>query len=79
MTATCSRYLATGEKRIIGIDRVVTGQRKDGSTFPMKLEVGEMRSGEGRFFTGFIRDLTERQQTEDQLHDLQTELPACRG
>jgi two-component system sensor kinase FixL len=68
------RYLATGEKRIIGIDRVVTGQRKDGSTFPMKLEVGEMRSGEGRFFTGFIRDLTERQQTEDQLHELQTEL-----
>jgi two-component system sensor kinase FixL len=68
------RYLTTGEKRIIGIDRVVTGQREDGSTFPMKLEVGEMRSGEGRFFTGFIRDLTERQQTEDQLHDLQTEL-----
>ena len=41
-----ARYLATGEKRIIGIDRVVTGQRKDGSTFPMKLEVGEVRSGE---------------------------------
>ena len=68
------RYLTTGEKRIIGIDRVVTGQRKDGSTFPMKLEVGEMRSGERRFFTGFVRDLTERQQTEDQLQDLQTEL-----
>jgi two-component system sensor kinase FixL len=67
------RYLATGEKRIIGIDRVVTGQRKDGSTFPMKLEVGEMRS-ERRFFVGFIRDLTERQRTEDQLHELQTEL-----
>ena len=69
-----SRYLTTGEKRIIGIDRVVTGQRKDGSTFPMKLEVGEMRSGERRFFTGFIRDLTERQETEHQLHELQTEL-----
>ncbi|MGZ8416323.1 MAG: PAS domain-containing sensor histidine kinase [Methyloceanibacter sp.] len=68
------RYLTTGEKRIIGIDRVVTGQRQDGSTFPMKLEVGEMRSGERRFFTGFVRDLTERQQTEDQLHELQTEL-----
>ena len=39
-----------------------------------ELEVGEMQSGERRFFTGFIRDLTERQQTEDQLHDLQTEL-----
>jgi two-component system sensor kinase FixL len=69
-----SRYLATGEKRIIGIDRVVTGQRKDGSTFPMKLEVGEMRTGDRRFFTGFIRDLTERQRTERQLQELQTEL-----
>lgn len=69
-----SRYLATGEKRIIGIDRVVTGQRKDGSTFPIKLEVGEVKSGERRFFTGFIRDLTERQETEHQLQELQTEL-----
>lgn len=69
-----ARYLATGEKRIIGIDRVVTGERRDGSTFPMKLEVGEMRSGERRYFTGFIRDLTERQETEHQLHELQTEL-----
>jgi two-component system sensor kinase FixL len=68
------RYLETGEKRIIGIDRVVTGQRRDGSTFPMKLEVAEMRSGEQRFFTGFIRDLTERQETEHQLQELQTEL-----
>jgi two-component system, LuxR family, sensor kinase FixL len=68
------RYLATGEKRIIGIDRVVTGQRKDGSTFPVKLEVGEMQSSERRFFTGFIRDLTERQRTEDELQQLQTEL-----
>lgn len=69
-----ARYLATGEKRIIGIDRVVSGQRMDGSTFPMKLEVGEMTSGERRFFTGFVRDLTERQETEHQLHGLQTEL-----
>ena len=68
------RYLSTGEKRIIGIDRVVTGQRKDGSTFPMKIEVGEMKSGERRFFTGFVRDLTERQETEHQLQELQTEL-----
>ncbi|WP_158007404.1 PAS domain S-box protein [Methyloceanibacter stevinii] len=72
--AYISRYLQTGQKRIIGFDRVVTGARKDGSTFPMKLEVAEMRSGEQRFFTGFIRDLTERQRTEKQLQDLQTEL-----
>ncbi len=69
-----SRYLATGEKRIIGIDRVVTGQRQDGSTFPMKLEVGEVRTGDKRFFTGFVRDLTERQATERQLEELQSEL-----
>jgi two-component system, LuxR family, sensor kinase FixL len=72
--AYISRYLATGEKRIIGIDRVVTGQHQDGSTFPMKLEVGEVRTGDKRFFTGFIRDLTERQATERQLEELQSEL-----
>jgi len=68
------RYLGTGERRIIGIGRVVVGQRKDGTTFPMELAVGEMRSGERRFFTGFIRDLTERQKTEARLQELQSEL-----
>jgi two-component system sensor kinase FixL len=68
------RYLDTGERRIIGIGRVVVGQRKDGSTFPMELAVGEMRSGDQRFFTGFIRDLTERQKTEARLQELQSEL-----
>ncbi|MCO6422611.1 oxygen sensor histidine kinase FixL [Sinorhizobium meliloti] len=68
------RYMATGEKRIIGIDRVVSGQRKDGSTFPMKLAVGEMRSGGERFFTGFIRDLTEREESAARLEQIQAEL-----
>jgi two-component system sensor kinase FixL len=68
------RYIDTGERHIIGIGRVVVGQRKDGSTFPMELAVGEMKSGDRRFFTGFIRDLTERQQTEARLQELQSEL-----
>lgn len=68
------RYLTTGERRIIGIGRVVVGERKDGSTFPMELAVGEMRSSNRRFFTGFIRDLTERQKTETRLQELQAEL-----
>jgi len=68
------RYLTTGERRIIGVGRVVVGQRKDGSTFPMELAVGEMKSGKQRFFTGFIRDLTERQMTEARLQELQSEL-----
>jgi two-component system sensor kinase FixL len=68
------RYLSTGEKRIIGIDRVVVGQRKDGSTFPMTLAVGETRSGGKIYFTGFIRDLTERQESAAQLEAAQAEL-----
>ncbi len=68
------RYYRTGERRIIGVGRVVVGERKDGSTFPMELAVGEMHGAPGRFFTGFIRDLTERQQTETRLQELQTEL-----
>ncbi|HEX9904941.1 MAG TPA: PAS domain S-box protein [Propylenella sp.] len=68
------RYLTTGERRIIGIGRVVVGERRDGSTFPMELAVGEMRSGDRRYFTGFIRDLSERQQTEARLQELQSEL-----
>ena len=68
------RYLSTGERRIIGIGRVVVGQRKDGSTFPMELAVGEMKSGNQRYFTGFIRDLTERQETDARLQELQSEL-----
>jgi len=68
------RYLTTGERRIIGIGRVVVGQSKDGATFPIELAVGEMRSGGQRFFTGFIRDLTERQKTEARLQELQSEL-----
>lgn len=68
------RYYATGERRIIGLGRVVIGERKDGSTFPMELAVGEIRSGRGRFFTGFVRDLTETQQTQARLQELQGEL-----
>ncbi len=68
------RYRHTGERRIIGIGRVVVGARKDGSTFPMELSVGEMRSGDRRFFTGFVRDLTERQDAEQRLQELQSEL-----
>lgn len=68
------RYRLTGERRIIGVGRVVVGERKGGSTFPMELAVGEMRSSDQRFFTGFIRDLSERQQTEARLQELQSEL-----
>lgn len=69
-----TRYLSTGERRIIGIDRVVVGRRKDGSTFPMMLAVGEMKSGGKVFFTGFIRDLTDIAESNLQLQEIQSEL-----
>jgi two-component system sensor kinase FixL len=69
-----NHYLETGERRIIGIGRVVVGRRKDASTFPMELAVGEARVSGRRVFTGFIRDLTERQLAESRMQELQSEL-----
>lgn len=67
-------YLDTGERRIIGIGRLTSARRRDGSTFPIELSVGEVDMGGRRLFTGFIRDLTERQQAERRVADLQAEL-----
>jgi two-component system sensor kinase FixL len=68
------RYLATGEKRIIGTGRVVEGLRKDGKTFPMELAVGEAEVGDHRLFTGFVHDLTKRVEAEAQLRRVESEL-----
>lgn len=67
-------YARTGERHIIGIGRVVVAERKDGTTFPIELSVGEMNSSGRRFYTGFIRDLSERHKTETRLKELQSEL-----
>lgn len=69
-----SHYLHTGERRIIGIGRVVVGERKDGTTFPMELSVGEAGEDGHRVFTGFIRDLTAKEEDELKLKELQAEL-----
>ena len=68
------RYLTTGERHIIGIGRVVVGLRHNGETFPMELHVGEFAFAGSRFFTGFVRDLTEQQEAKRRIHDLQSEL-----
>lgn len=69
-----ARYLETGVPRIIGIGRIVTGLRADGTTFPMALSVGEAKSADQRLFTGFIQDLTEKRDFEARLEQLQSEL-----
>jgi two-component system, LuxR family, sensor kinase FixL len=69
-----ARYLGTGEARIIGIGREVTGRRRDGSEFPMELSVGEIKSAAGHGFVGIIRDITQRREIEDQLRQQGEEL-----
>src|SRR6266536_1220830 len=64
-----ARYLTTGEKRIIGIGREVTGRRKDGTTFPVHLSVGEMTIDGEPKFTGILHDLTARVVLETQLRE----------
>jgi two-component system, LuxR family, sensor kinase FixL len=68
------RYRRTGERRIIGIGRVVLGRRANGATFPMELAVGEINLDGRRMFTGFVRDITERQVARERLQELQSEL-----
>jgi two-component system sensor kinase FixL len=67
-----ARYLATGVPRIIGLGREVTGRRKDESTFPVHLSVGEMSVGRERKFTGIVHDLTARTRMEEQLREQAT-------
>lgn len=66
------RYLATGERRIIGIGREVRGRRKDGSEFPLYLAVGETVLGGERRFTGILRDLSDTKRLEQLLQERQT-------
>src|SRR5258705_236195 len=66
-----SNYLDTREPKIIGIGREVAGRRKDGSTFPMNLSVGEAKQDGESIFVGTIHDLTERKLTERQLQQAQ--------
>jgi two-component system sensor kinase FixL len=63
------RYLHTGAPKIIGIGREVVGLRKDGSTFPIRLAVGEMWIEDQPKFIGIIHDLTERVAMETRLRE----------
>jgi len=64
-----AHYLATGERRIIGVGREVTALRRDGTTFPVRLAVGEMTVNGERKFTGILHDLSVRVRIEEQLRE----------
>ena len=67
-------YLSTGQAKIIGIGREVVGKRKNSSTFPMELAVSEFNLKDRRYFTGIVRDISERKRTEDDLRRLAADL-----
>jgi PAS domain S-box-containing protein len=62
-----ANYLKTGERKMVGNRREVSGRRKDGTIFPMELAVSELHDKAGRLFTGIIRDISERRALENQL------------
>jgi len=61
-------YKSTGVRKIIGKGREVSGRRKDGSLFPMELSVAEWRSEQGHYFTGIMRDISDRKIAEEETH-----------
>lgn len=65
-----ANYEQTRQARIIGIGRKVVGRRKSGVTFPMDLAVSEFQTSGGRMYTGLIRDVTEREQSEQEIRNL---------
>lgn len=68
------RYRETGQAVIIGTTRVVTARRKDGAIFPAEISIGETVQHGQRIFTGFLRDLTARQEAQRRIDALQAEL-----
>ncbi len=65
--AYLARYLETGAAKIIGVGRQVTGRRRNGTTFPLHLSVGEMSIKGERKFTGMLHDLSERMRLDGEL------------
>lgn len=67
-------YNTTGRKKIIGIGREVEGRRKDGTTFPLHLSVGEARDNGKSTFVGIMHDLSELHRTQRRVRELTAEL-----
>lgn len=73
-SAYVANYLRTNERKIIGIGREVTGERKDGSHFPIHLAVSEFKIGNRRYFTGIVRDISDLKRAEAHLAEVNAQL-----
>ncbi len=69
-----ANYTTTGDRKIIGIGREVSGRRKDGTTFPVHLSVSEFWADGRRYFTGMIYDISDRKHVEEALRESERRL-----
>ena len=69
-----NNYLETGKRHIIGVGRVVSAKRSDGTIFPVDLKIGEAKVGDHYLFTAFVRDLSEQRRNELRMQEMQAEL-----
>ena len=69
-----AKYLATGNRKIIGVGREIEALRKDGTTFPMHLAVSESDVGGQKLFTGIVRDISDLKSAEARLEQMNQDL-----
>ncbi|MEL6828974.1 MAG: PAS domain S-box protein [Pseudomonadota bacterium] len=67
-------YLRSGERQIIGIGRIVQARLASGETIPVELKIGETMLNGRRLFTGYIRDVTDKQASAHRISEMQAEL-----
>lgn len=70
------RYHETREAHIIGIGREVTGRRKSGEEFPLRLAVSEVKLDDRVIYTGMLHDLTDFKRAQQRVEQLNAELEA---
>ncbi|MGV3539379.1 MAG: sensor histidine kinase [Rufibacter sp.] len=72
-------YQRTGQKKIIGIGREVSGLKKDGTIFPLYLSISEVQLEHRNVYTGFIHDITHQKMSEEKLRRYAAELERSNG